>query len=63
MQLGAFGAAGGLDGQAVDNGGDVASEIGGVGVCREIAIGFGPLESPANRGFGGVAPGDQFLSD
>jgi hypothetical protein len=55
LQFGAFGAAGGLDGEAVDDGGDVAGEIGGVGVGGEIAVGFGLLEAAANRGLAGVA--------
>ena len=53
----------GLDGQAMDNRGDVAGEVGGVGAGGEIAIGFGPLKAPANRGLAGITAGDQRLSN
>ncbi len=62
LELGSGSAAGGLDGEAVHQGGEVAGEVGGVGLFGEITFGFGALETIAQGGDEGFAVADEFLA-
>ena len=62
LEIFSGGAAGGLDGQAVHHGGEIAGEVGGVGSCGEIIFFFGALEAIAEGCHKRFAVADEFLT-
>jgi len=55
-------AAGGLNREAVHDGGEIAGEVGGVGILGKIIFFFGAAEAFAEGGDEGFAVADEFLA-
>ena len=62
LEIFSSGAAGGLDGEAVEEGGEVAGEVGGIGAGGEIFFFFGAGEALAESGDEGLALLDELLA-